>query len=908
MATDTNMNKSWRLYFILAISYVLSGQLMAGLTSQTQIVLIWLPAGIALVGCYLWWWRFIPAVFVASIVFNYFNHPSAYPANISTELILELTTIATGASLQAFIGSALLRYWIGDPLRLASDFKGFAFIFIVGILLNLISANIGAFALSQFNPMFAPEQHWNNVLNWWLSDSLGVLLATPFILSLLQLRQKEQQNKPHLIILSTTCLLFVIVTVTTLFFSKIRFENAHSLAQRELKVVENSMHRQLNNTVINLQALAGYIQSSNKINRQTFKKYAYELIKNQPSIKALSWNPIIKQSDLSQFEDLMSKIYFHQIKVKGQPLHPDDPMVIVKFITPEIGNEKAVAFNVFSNYQRKEALLKATLQQIPRATSIIQLVQSEQDEPAYLLFLPVYKLNPDVNNNSYKQLIGFATGVILAQKIIDLALAETQKDMFNYELFENNRNKAFASNTRSKQMTLNKQNKYNPLVFKFNGQVWNMNLEPKQVFLDQYQTYLAFIVFAFQLVVVSFTMLLILLMNNRHTVLNNMVKQRTADLNQAKLKSDKSNLAKSKFLANMSNEIRTPLNAVIGFTQLAKKPEESKQLLTYIDKIELATKTLVNIVNDILDISSIETDKLRLKHKVFDMHALVARIQVMFEIRSKDSNVSWSVKDTLPSDISFIGDQARIEQILISLCANAFKYTHSGNIDLKIKIANRDQNVAQVCFTIIDTGAGLDQEAQDNLFDAYTHFDTSGDHRFINTGLGLNLAKELSVLMGGDIQIKSELAKGTEVTFIVPLDISEQTARQQKIKNQFDLAGLTILVAEDNVMNQILIEALLDSMDIKSVIVFDGYEVLEALEKREYDIILMDCQMPNLNGYDTTTKIRQNPDYREIPIIALTADVTPDDKLRAFEAGCNAHVSKPIDVNKLRDCLESFNK
>ncbi|MFT4928079.1 MAG: integral membrane sensor domain MASE1, partial [Phenylobacterium sp.] len=382
---------SWALYLALAFGYYFSGQLLSAISNQTQVVAIWAPAGIALVGCYLWWWRFFPAVFLASVAFNFSTQQDTQFSDLLSPLGLEVSLIAFGATLQAAVGSALLRYWLGEPLGFQSDRQTISFIFIVGIAVNLISPNIGVYALSYFSDNYSPDNHWSNVLYWWLGDSLGVLLVTPVLLSLLLPQtQTKQTSKTRLMILSASGLLFASVTLTTLFFSQNSYTNAATLVKREVNVVESRLHYQINLSLLHIQTLANFVQNHPQLGLEEFDTYVSQLSQNQPTIKAMSWNPIIKSQHGTEFEQQLSELYNKPMFIKGIPLEEKDPLVVVKFISPQVGNAAAIGFNVYSNQKRKSVLSDPRLLNQPMATPIIQLVQSEKAEPGYLLFAPVY--------------------------------------------------------------------------------------------------------------------------------------------------------------------------------------------------------------------------------------------------------------------------------------------------------------------------------------------------------------------------------------------------------------------------------------------------------------------------------------------------------------------------------------
>jgi len=906
MPDTLNNKRSLGLYGVLFISYFLVGHFLSSISFQSQIIPIWLPAGIALVGCFIWWWRFLPAVFIASMAFNYSVHPFADIANLFGAPGAELLVIASGATLQALVGSALLRYWIGNPLTQSSNIKLFYFIFVVGILVNLISANIGIVALSTFNPNYSQDNYWLNVVYWWLGDSLGVLLVTPFVLSILSLNKTAQQDrKSRFIIPASVVFLFFSVLVLTAFFIEFSNESARKSAVREMKTVENGLYRELNNSLAQLQNLASFIQSTPDMDRDEFSIFVNTLTQSHPTIKAMSWNPIIMSENRPEAEEELSAIYNKPMVIKGKPLKREDPIVFVKLISPEQGNSKAIGFNVYSNSKRKATLNTAQRLFQPQATPIINLVQSNSQEPAYLLFFPVFRPLNDDSGSSSKKLMGYATGVFLAEKMIQRAFNLDESHLFKYEIYEKGQSVAFSSNTGGSELILGSETTLQEIDFHLAGQVWHLNLLADKEALAQQQSKSYLVLFALEVVIVIFIILLILMMHVRQVGLDALVKEKTESLRLAVKSSNEANMAKSRFLANMSHEIRTPMNAVLGFSRLAKASEDIGEIKDHLEKIEVSSDILLNIVNDILDISKIESGKLVLSHEALDMHQVLARIDTLFDSQVSSKNLIWELIDNLPPDLYFNGDQLRIEQVLLNLCGNALKFTESGSIQLVANLSQKTDKQAEISIVVKDTGIGIARENQAQLFNVFSQADESTSRTYGGTGLGLAISKELSLLMHGDITIISHKGKGSAFEFTFKMDLSEEKPLENDSYETKDFSHLKVLVAEDNKMNQLLIQAILESLGILPVIVDDGLQALEMVQEKEFDLILMDCQMPVMDGYVATAKIRQVPHLKNLPIFALTADVNVASKQRALEVGFSEHLSKPIIVEQLVKCLQS---
>ncbi|HEY1600525.1 MAG TPA: response regulator [Pirellulales bacterium] len=397
-----------------------------------------------------------------------------------------------------------------------------------------------------------------------------------------------------------------------------------------------------------------------------------------------------------------------------------------------------------------------------------------------------------------------------------------------------------------------------------------------------------------------------------------------AEEHAARVAAERANRAKSAFLANVSHELRTPMNAIVGMTDLALTESPPPQIQEYLNTVRSNANVLMELLNEILDFSKLESGKFVLGMSSLSVRTLVDELFQMFHLAAKDKDLAFSVELAPVVPDRLLGDSLRLRQVMMNLLSNALKFTDQGAIGLKVSVDSATMQGVMLRFEISDTGIGIPDVDQDRIFAPFTQVDASSTRRHGGTGLGLAIVAELVRLMGGNVAVESKLGSGSVFSVVVPLayalaPLAEQPVVERRAKSSpapadhslldhrvAAEAGLRVLVVEDTRANQEIVKRALSRRGHFVEVAANGQQAVDLVSHEHYNVVLMDLQMPVMDGFQATAAIRALPGVSYIPIIALTAHATSDDSDRCRAAGMDDFLPKPLDIFKLIEVVEDF--
>lgn len=607
------------------------------------------------------------------------------------------------------------------------------------------------------------------------------------------------------------------------------------------------------------------------------------------------------QMDSKEFQALSQMISDDSQIIKAIELAPDG---VVKDIYPLKGNEAAFGIDMLNSPARKH---EANLAMKSGQYTIAGPYELNQGGLGSLLFEPIYI----TDKSGEKSFWGFSILVLDWNRFLEeLELDKLTDASYCYQMWKKDGNSGKKTIIAQGGDAIHKGAVQ--ISCKVPNDTWYFEIIPHTGWVTVKQQALVFLV-AVSIAVLATAICYLMLHRKQREKLY------TEEIRKSAEKARKANEAKTRFLFNMSHDIRTPMNAIVGFSGLLEKSiHDEKKSLDYIKKIRVSSDILLTIINQVLEMARIESGKITLNPESVNIREMVEAMNTVFESSLTKKSLEYQCSLNVVHD-QILCDKTKMEEIILNVVSNSIKYTNPhGKITVSIdELDSEDEKNANCKVVVEDNGIGMSQDYLPHIFEEFSREHTSTETRVAGTGLGLPIVKSLVDRMGGTIEVESEEGKGTRfiMKFSFPVSLENQVREKEK-QNIPDitekLEGKRILLAEDNELNAEIAETVLEETGIKVKHVEDGIQCIEELKKmpeKYYDVILMDVQMPNMDGYTATQRIRDLDDSRaEIPIIAMTANAYDEDRRKAQEAGMDGFLAKPLDVDEMMRLLAQIIK
>lgn len=879
------LKNTFFLTFSLAAAYFCTGYLSNFLLAiDGYAVASWPPSGIALAGLLLFGYRAALGVFIGAILTNLI-HLNSVSDILQWHVFLQAICVSFAALLQALVGRYFIVKVIQAPLDLSSLKRSVQSLIVAGPVSCVIAAAIGT-SLLMINQVIPAHAALNNFITWWIGDSIGVLIFTPLLLAAFN----YERARHRLQVIVPAIIIYAVISVS--FYAAASLKKDKDIQKEEAKLaeVQSEINYKINEITGHLTLLSTFFASSNEVGPVEFERFTSKLLEFNKEILAFKWVQLVEINQVEQFEKTLATIspaafikekspqMFWQKALTRPTYYP------VHYVQPLHNNEELIGFDMGSDETRRDALL---MSKALNELVITKPVQHSHYGNVVLFFIPVFG---DLDTLSdYK---GHVVGVVsLTEFVGRLQFDHYEQVSANfYDVTDSKKNIIYEDSANK----LNILKEYQLLIGKRLWQVELVAPKNQSSWLPYWLAQILGMLFVWLLI----TFLISVTGTNIHV--REQVARQTRILREEKQKADEASQIKSQFLANMSHEVRTPINGIKGLHYLALQQDNWEQARHYIEQADGALNVLLRVLNDVLDFSKMEAGKLDLMQEPISINQLIDEIFNLVQFDAGVKSLAVNLQLDKDAELTLNTDPIRLKQVLLNLLNNAIKFTASGTITIKVW-----QQAQNTFFSVKDTGIGISPSAQQQLFQPFAQADSSTSRKFGGTGLGLSICKKLVEMMGGEISLHSEEGRGAKFTFSLPNNSPLPKAENfQPIYNNLDVGSLSfadtrVLLVEDNPLNQHVASAILKTKGCEIDIANDGYEAIEKVTLSKYDLVLMDIQMPNMDGLEATQVIRNELGMTELPIIGLSANAHDEDINKALNMGMDGYLTKPIEADKL---------
>jgi len=914
----------WTRGLITWLAYTLTGIMALSLSPPSDDVSpLYLAAGIGL-GAVLGWGRWMAvAVGLGSGVVEWVGQ-MLHPSDVGTGVLLCQSLVGgLGGGLQVWLAARLVQPDPGAPLPLDKPAQIGRFLLLAGPVACTVNAalSVGSMGLLGIMPLSRVPMAMGG---WWLGDTLGVLVGAPLMLTLVG-QPAELWRRRRLVVglplLITTALLDLSIRQVQTW----EREREAAVFNQDVAATANAVKLRLNGYLNALEAMHGIYAASLDVSREEFRRASTHWLETLPGIQGLGWEERLGHAQIPAFEARQISEGLTGFKVynrEGPPPQPGDELVVLRFIEPLAGNEKALGFNVLSTAAPRTAFERSRREGLAVATPGFKLVQEQGDQLGVVVYLPVYEGTPNTPLTRMQANLG---AVFMALRIDD-ALSAMLQGMPDYLvgcLHEQD-----DSGTRPPRLlggvkdcrdtaALNRTLHSDTVPLEFAGRHWQLHIWAKGP-VPLVDSRVTSWLLALGGVVVAASLGALLLVMTGHA---RRIEAAMKEARDQRTAAENANRAKSEFLSRMSHELRTPLNAVLGFAQvmeldrLSPLPEAHQPR---IKQIQQAGWHLLDMIDDVLDISRIDAGMLRLQAQPLSVHEALAAAGALLGEQASRQGVSlrWPEQPDLRLGVN--ADPTRLRQVLTNLLSNAIKYNQrGGSVTVSVQARHDAAQGEVVQIAVNDTGLGMTPTQLERLFEPFNRL---GRERHVpdGTGIGLVISRHLAVLMGGRLDVCSQEGEGS--TFTLTLPAAELGRRPVSPEPALDTLpppppdkGVAhhVLYVEDNLANAEVIRAALTARPWVQLSVAPSIEAgLAVLHDRlrgaRPELILLDVHLPDASGQELLRLIKANPDTASIPVIMISADATPEQVDTALANGACCYLTKPVQVAALLQQIDEL--
>jgi len=856
---------------------------------------IWPAAGWSL-ACLLAFGRFaLLPLFVGTLIVNSYNSGFFFlPFDLSNLFWNALRS--AGAVLQCIFAYSLIKRFCRFPLNFQHAETLIKVLLLAGPVACIVSSSLGAWSLLQQGFIYS-ESLLFVWFTWWVGDSVGVLFFLPLSIFLFKSHRVIEVSHKRWIFASAA-LLFLTVCWTFNYSRSVYYDNLYSRFSNitEQKLVSMQL---LKNSVENdLKALGVLMQAGHVISIDEFEHYSDFLSDGFELYRALGWVEVVRDGEVATWQRKLEQAGISDVKVKQAPGSEEigDIILPISLIAPYNANSLAIGLDVYSHPIAASAAQKAIKHQVPIATAPLVLAQQTNKATGNVVYFPIY------DKNDPSKLLGLSEVVLEIDVIVERILSQSRyKNSFSYSLSDLAKQGSWYSYTPEishNEHALHFKTEYQIDWF---GRSWKLSFESTEAFENNNKDWLSWLTLTIGLIVAALGMSFTMILAGFNEQLRVRVDKQTAQLEELVVELKQADKVKSEFLANMSHEIRTPMNGILGTLQLLLKSALNEKHSELVTSALNSGRSLLAILNDILDFSKLEAGKVAIENAPFSMKVVVNQVlrNQSRAAKSKQLDLTcefepdfWQYRE---------GDSTRIKQVLENIVSNAIKFTSEGAITVRVSTVEE----STVCIEVTDTGIGLNQEQINRLFNRFEQADSSTTRKYGGTGLGLSISKQLVELMHGHISVVSEPKQGSTFKVILPLQKMSEAQVKDKEEVHTDIPNLReykILIAEDNQVNRMVISAMLAPTQAVLGFAENGLEATQMATRQHYDLVLMDIQMPEMDGVQACQIIQQQ--LPKLPIVALTANVMEQDVKTYLSSGFVAHLGKPIEIDQLMTLLK----